>query len=277
MSRQNFYARRRRRQAREVDRELVVTLVRQERQVQPRLGGRKLRHVLKGALQQAGVALGRDRFFQLLRAADLLVGPLPREWMSTTSSQHRLPVYPNLVIGLAVSAPNQVWVVDLTYVRTREGFLFLALVTDKGSRKIVGYHCAETLETGGCVRALRMALAELPEGLRPIHHSDRGTQYCSHEYGRVLAERELPISMTEKNHCAENALAERMNGILKGEYGLGARLENKEQGRRAVDQAVQTYNHRRPHTALGLRTPQQAHCPNEEGKGAIIKKNWETM
>jgi transposase InsO family protein len=136
-------------------------------------------------------------------------------------------------------------------------------VTDKGSRKIVGYHCAENLEAGGCVRALRMALADLPSQARPIHHSDRGTQYCSKEYGQVLAERGLPISMTEKNHCAENALAERMNGILKSEYGLGGRLQSKEQARRAVDQAVQTYNQRRPHTALGLRTPAQAHSLTE--------------
>lgn len=265
MSRQNFYARRRQRQARQIDAELVIELVQQERKVQPRLGGRKLRHVLKGALEEAGVALGRDRFFQVLREADLLVEPLPREWVSTTCSQHKLPVYPNLVAGLSVSGPHQVWVVDLTYVRTREGFLFLALVTDKGSRKIVGYHCAETLEAGGCVVALRMALAELPEGFQPIHHSDRGSQYCSHEYGSVLAERALPVSMTEKNHCAENAMAERMNGILKAEYGLGARLESKEQARRVVDHAVQTYNQRRPHTALGLRTPHQAHCSTQEG------------
>ena len=269
MSRQNYYARRRQRAARAVDAELVLNLVREERRVQPRLGARKLRHVLKGAMKQAGVALGRDRFFGLLRAEDLLVGRLPREWVSTTCSQHKLAVYPNLIRDLAVSGPNEVWVIDLTYIRTEEGFLFLALVTDKGSRKIVGHHCAENLEASGCVCALRMALAELPAGARPIHHSDRGTQYCSHEYGNVLAERGLPISMTEKNHCAENALAERMNGILKGEYGLGMRLESKAQARRAVNQAIETYNERRPHTALQWRTPSEAH--------RLAKEDRETM
>lgn len=269
MSRQNYYARRRHRAARAIDAELVLNLVRAERRCQPRLGARKLRYMLKGAMKQAGVALGRDRFFALLRGADLLVGPLPREWVNTTCSQHPLPVYPNLIRDLTVREPNQVWVVDLTYVRTEEGFMFLALVTDKGSRKIVGYHCGENLETGGCVRALRMALAELPADARPIHHSDRGTQYCSHEYGKVLAERELPISMTEKNHCAENALAERMNGILKSEYGLGGRLESKAQARRAVNQAIETYNERRPHTALLLRTPGQAHRLSKEEWGAM--------
>jgi transposase InsO family protein len=269
MSRQNYYARRRQRAVRAVDAELVLELVREERRIQPRLGARKLRHVLKGAMKEAGVALGRDRFFGLLRKEDLLVGPLPREWVNTTCSQHKLPVYPNLIRDLAVSGPNEVWVIDLTYIRTQEGFLFLALVTDKGSRKIVGYHCAENLEAGGCVRALRMALAGLPADARPIHHSDRGTQYCSHEYGDVLAERDLPISMTEKNHCAENALAERVNGILKGEYGLGIRLESKAQARRAVDQAVETYNERRPHTALLLRTPGEAHRQSKEEWGAM--------
>ena len=263
MSRQNYYARRRHRAARAVDAELVLNLVREERRCQPRLGTRKLRYMLKGAMQKAGVVLGRDRFFGLLRAADLLVGRLPREWVSTTCSQHKLPVYPNLIRDLTVREPNQVWVVDLTYVRTEEGFMFLALVTDKGSRKILGYHCAENLEASGCVRALRMALADLPSDARPIHHSDRGTQYCSHEYGRILAERGLAISMTEKNHCAENALAERMNGILKSEYGLGGRLQSKAQARRAVDQAVATYNQRRPHTCLQMRTPEQAHCLTE--------------
>lgn len=269
MSRQNYYARRRLRAARAIDAELVLDLVREERRVQPRLGTRKLRFMIKDAMKEAGVALGRDRFFGLLREADLLVGRLPREWVNTTCSQHKLPVYPNLIRDLAVAGPNVVWVIDLTYLRTDEGFMFLALVTDKGSRKIVGYHCAENLETGGCVRALRMALAELPSDARPIHHSDRGTQYCSHEYGNVLAERGLPISMTEKNHCAENALAERMNGILKGEYGLGGRLESKAQARRAVDQAIETYNDRRPHTALQLRTPGQAH--------RLSKEEWEAM
>ena len=269
MSRQNYYARRRHRAAREIDAQLVLNLVREERRVQPRLGARKLRYMLKGAMKEAGVAVGRDRFFALLRQADLLVGPLPREWVNTTCSQHKLPVYPNLIRDLAVSGPNEVWIIDLTYIRTEEGFMFLALVTDKGSRKIVGYHCAENLETKGCVRALRMALAELPAEARPIHHSDRGTQYCSREYGNVLAERGLPISMTETNHCAENAMAERMNGILKGEYGLGGRLESKAQARRAVSQAIQIYNERRPHTALELRTPVQAH--------QLSKQEWGTM
>jgi transposase InsO family protein len=259
MSRQNYYARRRHRQRRQVDEELVVQLVKEERQVQPQMGTRKLHHLLKEPLAEAGVKMGRDRMFEVLRQRDLLVkrrvAPSPR----TTHSRHCLPVFGNLTRDLEVTQPNQVWVVDLTYIRTREDYLFLALITDKMSRKVVGYHCADTLEAVGCVKALEMALAVLPAGARPIHHSDRGTQYCSHEYVERLTRRGLGISMTERDHCAENALAERMNGILKSEYLLGVEFATKEQARRAVEQAVELYNTRRPHTALGLRVPSEVH------------------
>jgi putative transposase len=259
MSRQNYYARRRQRRARAVEAELVLQWVRAERRRQPRLGARKLHHLLRGRREQAGVKLGRDRFFKLLQAEDLLVAPLPREYVTTTCSRHALPVFRNLAQGAQVNGPNQVWVVDLTYVRTEEGFAFVSLVTDQGSRKIVGHHCAATLEAKGCLQALEMALASLPAGAQPIHHSDRGTQYCSHEYTQRLRARGLPISMTEKNHCAENALAERMNGILKGEYGLGGRFQNRAQARQALAEAVQLYNQHRPHLALAYRTPEEAH------------------
>jgi putative transposase len=259
MSRQNFYTRRRERKRREVEGELVTHLVRQERQIQPRLGVRKLHYMLGGKLVAAGVKLGRDRFFDLLRGEDLLVERLPREYVRTTCSSHDLPVFPNLTQGLEVKGAHEVLVADVTYVRTEEGFVFLSLVTDKGSRKIVGHHCGESLAASGCVQALEMALSALPQGAHPIHHSDRGTQYCSHQYVACLSQRGLPISMTEKNHCAENALAERMNGILKGEYGLGGCLKSKAQARRAVEQSVRIYNERRPHTSLGYKTPQEAH------------------
>ena len=127
-----------------------------------------------------------------------------------------------------------------------EGFLYLALVTDKFSRKIVGYHCGDTLEAVGCVRALGMALKDLPAWAHPIHHSDQGSQYCCHEYVQALGLRGLTISMTVADHCAENALAERVNGILKGEYGLGQKLKTKAQARQLADQGIELYNTRRP-------------------------------
>jgi putative transposase len=259
MSRQNYYARRCQRQRRHVDGELVAGLVQRERRLQPRLGTRKLHHLLKPQLKQAGVRLGRDRMFEELRQRDLLLAPVRAQYPHTTQSDHYLPVFGNWVSDLSVVRPNQVWVSDLTYLRTDEGFLFMSLITDKYSRKIVGWHAGDSLEAMGCVQALEMALSLLPAEARPIHHSDQGSQYCCHEYVNRLRERGLAISMTERDHCAENALAERMNGILKQEYGLGQRLRTKAQARQMVAQAVWLYNRCRPHTALKYQTPEQVH------------------
>jgi putative transposase len=214
MSRQNYYARRHQRQRRQIDAELVVALVQAERRRQPRLGGRKLLFLLQAQLTAAGVRLGRDRFFALLRSQGLLV-ERKRGWPKTTNSRHGLPVFRNLVKDLEVTAPDQVWVSDLTYLRTEEGFLYAALITDKYSRKIVGRHVGDSLESIGCQQALTMALKLLPADRYPIHHYDRGCQYCCHDYVELLQRRGLSISMTEALHCYENALAERVNGILK--------------------------------------------------------------
>ena len=260
MSRQNYYARRKARQRQTVDEELVAGLVRQERSVQPRLGGRKLRVVLQAELARAGVRIGRDRFFEILRKQGLLLEPKRSETPRTTQSYHTLPIFKNLIKGARFSRPNQVWVGDLTYLRTEEGFMFLALLTDLISRHIVGYHYGDSLESVGCQQALEMALKQLPEGPRPIHHSDRGCQYCCHEYVNLALSRGLSMSMTETDHCAENALAERMNGILKSEYGLDQRFKTKAQSRKAVEQAIHLYGTRRPHSALDNQFPVQAHA-----------------
>ena len=259
MTRQNYYARRKAGQRRAVDAELVVALVVAERQLQPRLGARKLHFMLKGTLAEAGVVLGRDGFIEVLRPKGLLLEPKPAVYPCTTNSHHCLPVFGNRIKGLAVSKPNEVWVGDLTYLRTVMGFLFLALLTDKVSRKVVGYHCGDTLAAGGCLMALKQAVAQMPAGAKPIHHSDQGTQYCCHEYVDWAVAHGLSVSMTETDHCAENALAERMNGILKSEYGLGREFKTKASARLAVDQAVHLYNTRRPHTALKMRTPAEVH------------------
>ena len=235
MSRQNYYALRRKRRRQEVDGGLVVEMVRAERALQPRLGTRKLYCLIKEPLKQAGAKVGRDRLFEVLREREMLVEPKISEYPTTTSSYHCLPVFKNLIKDREVSQPNQVWVGDITYLRTDEGCMYLSLLTDKMSRKIVGYHCGESLEAIGCLRALEMALEQMPEGAQPIHHSDRGSQYCCHDYVNRLVDRGLSISMTEKNHCAENALAERMNGILKAEYGLGRKFKTKASARMAVD------------------------------------------
>jgi putative transposase len=272
MTRQNYYARRKLRRRRAVDGEKVAELVQQERHSQPRLGTRKLRVLLQEPLAQAGVKLGRDRFFEVLRERDLLVPPKRAERPRTTHSYHTLPVFTNLIKGRQASAPNQVWVGDLTYLRSQEGFMFLSLLTDQASRHIVGYHCSDSLESIGCQEALQMALEQLPPGQRPIHHSDRGSQYCCHEYVQLAATKGLRMSMTEVDHCAENALAERMNGILKSEYGLDGLFKTKAHIKRAVEQAIHLYGTRRPHGALGNRFPAQVHASGSPctplGRGA---------
>ena len=263
MTRQNYYARRRRRQRRRVEGQLLEGLVGRERRQQARLGTRKLHYRLREELHAAGVKVGRDRFFAELKQRDLLVPRKPRAWPRTTQVGKVLPPIGNRIKGLKIQRPNEVWVSDLTYVRTKESFAFLSLITDAMSRKIVGYHLGESLETMGCLAALEMALASLPQsGCRPIHHSDRGCQYHSHDYVTKLRAHGLGISMTEQDHCAENALAERMNGILKQEYGLGEEFPSLSHLRQAVDQAVWLYNHQRPHTALGYDYPARVHDQN---------------
>lgn len=258
MSRQNFYKGRTQRTRREVDAGLIEELVRAERAVQPRLGGKKLYRLLKPELEKAGVRIGRDRFFEVLGEKGLLLEPLPKA-PRTTNSRHSLPVFRNLLPDMVLDGPNQAWVSDITYIRTDEGFLYLSLITDAWSRKIVGYHAGDTLETEGCLKALEKAVKELVDGLFPVHHSDRGCQYCSHLYTGRLREYGLGISMTEELHCYENAKAERVNGILKQEYFLGGCFRTKAQAIEAVDQAVWLYNTRRPHLALNYRTPEEMH------------------
>ena len=259
MTAQNYYARRTvwRRQA--VDVGLLLELVGAEREQQPRLGVRKLYYLIGPELQAAGVKLGRDRFFEELGQAGLLVERKPAAWPRTTRFDAHLPVFKNLIQGRKVTRRNQVWVADVTYIRTRQGFLYLVLITDKWSRKIVGFHLGETLATENALKALGMALKGLPPGERPIHHSDRGCQYASHAYVQGVKKAGLKMSMTEKNHSAENAVAERVNGILKQEYWLDANFENGRQARQATARGIRLYNTRRPHSALGMATPEQMH------------------
>jgi putative transposase len=259
MSRQNYYAARRLRQRRQVDEAHILELVRRERRMQPRLGGRKLRHLLQREWEEAGIEVGRDRFFELLTEHELLVARKPGK-ARTTNSRHSLPVFQNLLAGLDLGAPNEAWVSDLTYIRTDEGFLYAALITDAFSRKIVGTDIGDTLEAEGCLRALDQALLDLPEGCCPLHHSDRGCQYCCHVYVERLQARGLPISMTQVMHCYENALAERVNGILKQEYELDRTFRTKALAKAAFEQAVWLYNHRRPHTKLAYRFPADVHA-----------------
>jgi len=250
MTRQNYYHQRQVRQKAAIDERLVVELVRAERRRQPCLGGRKLWHMLEEELKAADVTLGRDRFFEVIKRQNLLIGRRKRA-CRTTDSRHGFRVYTNLAKDLELMGPHELLVSDITYVRTEEGFMYLALVMDAWSRKIVGYDCSDSLEAEGARRALKMALAQLPAEARAIHHSDRGTQYCCQEYVTLLRRAGVTISMTQENHCYENAKAERLNGILKQEYGLGGTLPGKADAKALARQAVMLYNTHRPHTALG--------------------------
>src|SRR6266849_1465929 len=259
MSPQNYYARRTAWCRQEVDRDLMLELVRAERRVQPRLGVRKLYYIIQVELKAAGVKMGRDRLFEELGKAGLLVERKASQWPKTTNFDPALPLFKNLSKSCKVSGRNQVWVADITYIRTQEAFMYLGLITDRWSRKIVGFHLGETLETEGALKALAMALKGLQQSERPIHHSDRGCQYASHAYVQRVEQAGLKMSMTEKNHSAENAIAERVNGILKQEYWLDANFENHLEARQATHGGIHLYNHRRPHTALGMATPQEMH------------------
>jgi len=259
MTPQNYYARRSARSRQEVDLGLALALVKAEREQQPRLGVRKLYHLIAPELKAAGVKLGRDRLFKELGKVGWLVAPKPSQWPKTTQVDPNLPVFKNLIKRHAATGPNQVWVADITYIRTQEAFMYLGLITDRWARKIVGYHLGETLETEQVLKALVMALKGLKGSQRPIHHSDRGCQYASHGCVHAVQQAGLTMSMTEKNHSAENALAERVNGILKQEYWLDAHFENACHARQATAHGIRMYNTQRPHTALKLATPEQVH------------------
>ena len=259
MSRQNHYKQKRVRQRAEVDRQLVRHLVLDQRKRQPRLGGLKLHHLLRKTLKEHGVKLGRDAFFAVLSEEDLLLSPLPKA-PRTTMSRHNLPHFTNLFKDLVLTGPHQAVVSDITYVRTTDAFVYISLLTDAYSRKIVGYHVGLCLEVEESARALNMMIRGLPTGARPLHHSDRGCQYCSHAYVALLRDHGLGISMTEVQHCAENALAERMNGILKQEYGLGKTFHDLADVLKCLEQAVHLYNHQRPHRSLNMRVPADVHA-----------------
>lgn len=258
ISRQAYYKERKVRQRRQVNEEAILELVKRERAVQPRLGTRKLMACLGEEWREMGINLGRDGLFSLLRRQQMLV-ERPRRGVRTTASRHGFRTYENVLRDMIITAPHQAWVSDLTYVRTEEGFMYVSLISDVWSRKIVGYSVSPTLEAQGSLEALGMALKQLPEGSRPVHHSDRGIQYCCGEYVKRLEQAGLRISMTQENHCYENAQAERLNGILKQEYGLGGTFAKKEHVREAVAQAVMLYNTRRPHVNLNYQTPERVH------------------
>lgn len=267
ITKQAFYKAAKRDRHRRDHEDKVLALVREVRQRHPRMGTRKMMVVLAPRLAEEGIAMGRNKLFDLLRRKGLLVRR-KRSGARTTDSRHHMKVYRNELREATITGPNQAFVSDLTYLRTQEGFAYAVFVTDVYSRKIVGWDVSASLEMSGCMRAVAMALEQVPPDRPLIHHSDRGSQYCSGDYTALLKARGVTISMTEENHCYENGKAERLNGIMKQEYGLGEVLLDPADARKTTAQGVWLYNNERPHTALGYAVPEAVHGGCQETAGA---------
>jgi transposase InsO family protein len=246
-----FFKRRKKREAVVIK---VVKLVKQERKDQPRVGTRKLYKALHRVFESEGLKVGRDKLFEVLREQKMLIRR-KRSSCKTTNSYHRFHKYNNLIKDMSITASNQVWASDITYIRTISGFCYLALITDMYSRKIVGYDISDSLELAGCLRALKRALRTARPAAGLVHHSDRGFQYCSNQYVSELDKRKIRISMTEENHCYENAMAERVNGILKDEFYLDQCFVSTHHACIAAENAIEIYNSKRLHLSLGYKTP----------------------
>lgn len=266
-SRQAYYKNMRRKKQTTMEDAVILSLVAQVRDHMPRLGARKLLHLLAEPLKGHGIELSRDGLFALLSTHGLLLRKRRRKAV-TTFSRHRFKKYPNLIRDFVADEPNQLWVSDITYVTTTSGFSYLSLITDGYSRKIIGFCLHPTLSTDGPLEALEMALAQRGNGERLIHHSDRGTQYCSDAYVRILKEGGIAISMTEKGDPYENAIAERVNGILKTEFNMGGTFPCHEKAMENATKSIAIYNGMRPHLSLNYLTPELAH----EGSGKLEKK-----
>lgn len=246
----------------------MVALIRREL---PRIGTPKLYHMLKKPLQEHGIKMGRDVLHRLLCENGLTIRPRKR-YVVTTNSNHWMKKYPNLIRDMIVDGPEQIWVSDITYIQVGEGFNFLSLITDAYSKQIMGYCLHPTLEAEGSLNALKMALGQKNNyGVRHIHHSDRGTQYCCNDYVSVLQSAEIEISMTEKGDPYENAIAERVNGILKYEFYLNREFTKRTEALEVVERSIRAYNQLRPHMSCNYLTPLEAH----QMKG-ILEKKWKT-
>lgn len=261
ISRQAYYKRVACERRRDKQRATIVAMVSEKRCKQPRIGTRKLHHMLHEPLQRQGIKIGRDALFDVLRDANMLVQPR-RAYHKTTNSHHFYRRHPNLLKDgpkkVVPTGCEQVWVADLTYLRTRRQMVYVSLVTDAYSRKIVGWHVHDGMATEQVSQALKMALRDRQTNQPLVHHSDRGIQYCSFEYQAIHARHGITCSMTDGYDCYQNALAERINGILKMEYLLQTPAD-LQQATRMVRESVQLYNAERPHLSLEFNTPEAMH------------------
>jgi len=269
-TRQAYYKRKEYNYKESMNEDLILTVVRKIRETQKRTGGRKLLKMIKERVPEE-LQIGRDEFFNLLRRHGLLVRKRKIRAV-TTNSFHWLRKYPNLIKEISPERPNHVWVSDITYIKTEEGFLYLYLITDVYSRKIIGWQLSDNLGSDNAIHALYMAISQLPAECKEIiHHSDRGIQYCSVKYVKVLESHGIKISMTENGDPYENAIAERVNGILKTEWLYDMKLTGYNDAYKAIESIVHIYNSERPHSSVAMLTPDQAHM--QTGK---LKRLWKS-
>jgi len=268
-TRQAYYDRSRRIEQQLFDAAILVDLVKKERKIAKRVGGKRLYDILKSTIISHGIKIGRDQFFEVLRSNNLLVKRRGKR-KKTTFSRHRLRKYPNISKDIILDRAEQLWVSDITYIRVGDGFCYLILITDAYSRKVVGYHFSKTMDAKFCVQALEQAINGRMYTNRPLmHHSDRGLQYCSFDYTKLLKDNKIAISMTENGDPLENALAERMNGIFKDNFDLSRTFSSIEEPREFIDLAIDYYNNRLPHSSVDKLTPAKAHLRTGE-----LKKHW---
>lgn len=257
VSRQSIYQYAERTQQRHDQLKPISTWVKEIRRFMPRLGARKLYFLLEHRLRENGIKLGRDGFIAYLRTQGLLVKPVKR-YTKTTFSHHRFRCHPNLLAQIKPERAEQIYVSDITYVESDEGVHYLSLVTDAYSRQIVGYHLSHDMKAENVMKAMEMAIATRLSDAPLIHHSDRGTQYCSDLYQSMLKAHDIQPSMTDGYDCYQNALAERINGILKQEFLL-YKCKSFSELQLLIDQSIEIYNSMRPHSSLGLKTPKSVH------------------
>ena len=263
VSRQAFYHYQTYQANERLKQEMVLQLVSQIRVRQPRIGVRKLYQLLKPKFEQLGLQLGRDALFRLLREHGLLIASSKRGHR-TTFANHRFYRYPNRITDLVVDRIHQVFVADITYLQTLDGFAYLALVTDLFSRKIVGFDVSDSLAVEGALRACKMAIRPVTKSDALIHHSDRGIQYCCHAYTQLLHSRGVQLSMTQNGDVYQNAVAERVNGILKMDFLLNHTFGSIQQATANAKQSVAIYNNERPHLSLGYQTPQDVYHKSQK-------------
>ena len=242
--------------------DLVLQEVKNIRRLNPIIGCRKLNVMLQPFLLDHQIKMGRDALFDLMATHKLLVRKRKRK-VQTTYSRHWLKKYPNLIIDVVPSRVNEVWVADITYFKIKSGNVYISFVTDAYSKKIVGYYVAETLEAINSIRALKMALTQNKiSGEQLIHHSDRGVQYCCEDYVKLLQDNQIMISMTESGDPLDNAIAERVNGIIKEEYLNHYQFNNRKEVEKKLNEAVSQYNKYRPHLSCNMLTPSDVHQNN---------------